>query len=110
MDHHTTDDALTPGSFVTPPVVSNQLDHQPRDFDDLNLDHDHDHQITPGLTFGSDGSDAFDARPSAPITAEIRRHSTEKAMLEATLTNLRSKLSDVEKDDWLFEGPRYSYQ
>lgn len=39
-----------------------------------------------------------------------RRNSTEKAMLEATLTNLRNKLNDVEKDNWMYEGPRYSYK
>lgn len=115
-----TDDSITPGSFVTPPVVPNhQLqqheyeqhqahfnparDSSASDLELLdNTAEDFDDQITPGLITPLAGS-------NAPITADIRRHSTEKAMLEATLTNLRSKLSDVEKDDWLFEGPRYSH-
>lgn len=41
---------------------------------------------------------------------QARRKSTEKAMLEATLTNLRNKLSDVEKDNWMYEAPRYTYK
>jgi hypothetical protein len=98
--------------FVTPPVFRNQqtalessehghtvgdpgsdlglLDNAVEEFED--------DQRTPGLTL---------AGPT--VTSEVRRHSTEKAMLEATLTNLRSKLSDIEKDDWLYEGPRHSH-
>ncbi len=105
-------DAHTPeDQFVTPPVFRNQqsefdgsehglvgdsgsdlglLDNAVEEFED-------DHR-TPGLTL---------AGPTG--TSDVRRHSTEKAMLEATLTNLRSKLSDIEKDDWLYEGPRHSH-
>jgi hypothetical protein len=106
--------AQTPeDQFVTPPVFTNQQS----EFDgsehghildssgsDLNLLDNageefefEDDQRTPGLAL---------AGPT--VTTEVRRHSTEKAMLEATLTNLRSKLSDIEKDDWLYEGPRHS--
>jgi hypothetical protein len=55
---------------------------------------------TPCLSLGG---------PAPRVTSEVRRHSTEKAMLEATLTNLRSKVSDIEKDEWMYEGPRYTY-
>ena len=101
--------------FVTPPVFGH-LPNQQSEFDgrehrhvgdssgsDLNLldnavEDFEDDQRTPGLTL------------SGPtVTTDVRRHSTEKAMLEATLTNLRSKLSDIKKDDWLYEGPRHPY-
>jgi len=32
------------------------------------------------------------------------------AIVKAKLTNLRSKLTDVEKDNWMYEKPRYTHQ
>lgn len=41
--------------------------------------------------------------------ADLARYNAQKAVLEATLTNLRSKLSDLESDNWMYEAPRYSH-
>jgi hypothetical protein len=60
--------------------------------------------ITPPHVALKDEDDALDA-----MVTDTRRKSTEKAMLDATLTNLRSKLSDIEKDNWMYEKPRYTY-
>lgn len=32
------------------------------------------------------------------------------AIVKAKLTNLRSKLTDVERDNWMYEKPRYTHQ
>ena len=98
--------------FVTPPQNIHRH-HQQSQFVDHSVPRDsfstdvdlldgtlEDDETTPGLPL---------AGSTVPVTAEVRRQSTEKAMLEATLTNLRSKLADVERDDWLYDGPRYSY-
>lgn len=65
---------------------------------------DSDMFITPPHMAVKDEDDALDA-----MVTDTRRKSTEKAMLDATLTNLRSKLSDIEKDNWMYEKPRYTY-
>lgn len=41
--------------------------------------------------------------------ADQNKTNAQKAVLEATLTNLRTKLTDLESDNWLYEAPRYSY-
>ncbi|KAI8103050.1 hypothetical protein M9434_005837 [Picochlorum sp. BPE23] len=38
------------------------------------------------------------------------RTETEEAIVKAKLTNLRSKLTDVERDNWMYEKPRYTHQ
>ncbi|KAL4422872.1 hypothetical protein ABPG75_009069 [Micractinium tetrahymenae] len=42
--------------------------------------------------------------------ADQNKANAQKAVLDATLTNLRTKLTDLESDNWLYEAPRYSYQ
>lgn len=99
--------------FITPPVIPHQSG-----FDDgqsygressgseLNIldntvEEFEDDQKTPGLTL---------AGPAHSTEVRRKTHSTDKAILEATLINLRSKLAEIEKDDWLYEGPRHSYR
>ncbi|KAI3430568.1 hypothetical protein D9Q98_005161 [Chlorella vulgaris] len=41
--------------------------------------------------------------------AELARTNAQRAVLEATLINLRSKLADLEADNWMFEAPRHTF-
>lgn len=43
------------------------------------------------------------------IIAEVVRKTSRK-MQGASVVNLRSKVSDLDKDNWMYEAPRYTYK
>ena len=68
--------------------------------------------VTP-TSIGVAQSEEFDEEEfMADINADIEEieANSRKQMDGAALTNLRSKLADLEKDDWMYEAPRFSYK
>lgn len=51
-----------------------------------------------------------DAAKPAPKTGDAAGDSTQSPALPGTLTSLRSKLLDLDKDNWVYEAPRYTYR
>lgn len=43
------------------------------------------------------------------VDADQARTNNQKAVLDSIITNLRTKVTDLDSDNWLYEAPRYSY-
>jgi len=97
----------TPSEFSTGIGAGTDSPHQQQGFGQ-NQD-----LVTPSA-HDSDSPESIDDIPlgvedDGDMLAEAVRKTSTK-MQGASVVNLRSKVSDLEKDNWMYEAPRYTYK
>lgn len=97
----------TPSEFSTGIGPSTDSPHQQQ-----GLEQNQD-LVTPSAhgsaSHESIGDISLDVDDDGDMLAEAVRKTSTK-MQGASVVNLRSKVSDLEKDNWMYEAPRYTYK